>query len=690
VNQGELAMSREEVELVLEEEAERAGITAGLTVITSGWPAVVALAAVSGVPQLPDEDTPEALYDFFAEEVYSALEPAVRIGLGLLAASSALDRQLADVLLGSARAGTTLAEGVAVGIVVERGEHFELHPLARTFAESKVVVEAPDEHAAAVASCMTVYRERRDWDSAFDLVERNDLIGELEGLLTDALDELLEAARLTTLEQWIEKAATASLERPIFPIAHAEVALRAGALVLAETLAEDAIRHTRFGTAMKFRSLRIAGQIAHVASHEERALALFRDAQAAADSPADVREAQWGQVMAMMALEMDEARALLDMLTDTLPSESPRERVRVADKQMVYGMRFGVLRRLDTIRGVEQLLPYVADPSVRCSFRSVYSFALVLGAYYSEALRVADDLAQDASSCRMDFGLSYAHATRSVALAGLYRFDEAQRAIDLSLREAQRCSDLFAEQNAYALQVRLHLQRREYARACALEPPDISEALPGMHGEVVGSRGLALACLGRFVEAEQLAVEAATVTRAVEAQVLAAAIRLVIALLGRAEDSMTLAGELVDVAFRTGGIDLLVTCYRACPEVLRLLLSLDETQERTLYVVARAHDEALSQAVGHSVHAVLDPITSLTRREREIYELMCLGMTHRAIAKQLFISEATVKLHAHRVYRKFGVRSRQALALNAANHRAYAAPAMGSGSENAGNSDPSS
>jgi DNA-binding CsgD family transcriptional regulator len=52
----------------------------------------------------------------------------------------------------------------------------------------------------------------------------------------------------------------------------------------------------------------------------------------------------------------------------------------------------------------------------------------------------------------------------------------------------------------------------------------------------------------------------------------------------------------------------------------------------------------------------------ITRREREIIELICAGKTNQEIADQLFISLATVKDHNHNIFRKTGVRNRVELA----------------------------
>src|SRR5437899_2371739 len=83
--------------------------------------------------------------------------------------------------------------------------------------------------------------------------------------------------------------------------------------------------------------------------------------------------------------------------------------------------------------------------------------------------------------------------------------------------------------------------------------------------------GLAFACLGRMVDAEGSAEFASTVTRGVESVALVAAIRCLVAVESGRDDAHVRANELVDVAFRTGAIDILVTCYRASPGVLGML-----------------------------------------------------------------------------------------------------------------------
>jgi ATP/maltotriose-dependent transcriptional regulator MalT len=665
VTQGELAMSRDEVELALEGEAGREGIASALLAVTNGWPAIIALASVAGASRLPDEDTPEGFYDFFAEEVYVGLAPVDRMALGLLAASSVLDRRLADVVLGSARAERTITEGIAAGFLVERGGRFEFHQLARAFVEAKALSETPAEHAAAVATCMAVYRERCDWDSAYDLLERNDLLNELEGLLTDALDELLEAARLTTLEQWIEKAETASLERPIFPIAHAEVALRAGASLTSQTLAERAVNMIEPADPLHVRGLLLAGTSAHVGAREEEALTFFKRAESVASTKHDAREALWGQMMCLAELEHEDAPAVLSRLTSEAATDDPRDVVRLATRTLGFELRSGSIESLDRALETKSLLPFVSDVFVRTAFRSMLATALVLRADYEAGREVAGELVIDLEKHSLGFGLPYAFSAAAGAEAGLQNFGEAERLVALAIDLARRQESVQARLNAIAARVRilLHQGRIEEACAAAVHP---RAPVPSLQGELLAVRGLAVVCSGRVEEALALSTRAANATRAVETRVLVAGISTIASIRSGAADIREALEMLLAEGRRTQAFDLVIAAYRACPDLLALLLKNASTRDESWSIVARARDHELALIVGVPLPSSADPRNLLSSREQEVYDLVCQGLSNAQVARSLFISEATAKVHLHHIFDKTGIRSRTALAVHAA------------------------
>ena len=65
-------------------------------------------------------------------------------------------------------------------------------------------------------------------------------------------------------------------------------------------------------------------------------------------------------------------------------------------------------------------------------------------------------------------------------------------------------------------------------------------------------------------------------------------------------------------------------------------------------------------------------LAELTRREREVLELISDGASNRRIATTLFISEKTASVHVSRILAKLGVRTR--LEAAAVHHRLTSRP----------------
>lgn len=74
------------------------------------------------------------------------------------------------------------------------------------------------------------------------------------------------------------------------------------------------------------------------------------------------------------------------------------------------------------------------------------------------------------------------------------------------------------------------------------------------------------------------------------------------------------------------------------------------------------------QVAGRLLGQLRSPESTLSPRELELLELLADGMANRAMARKLFISEATVKTHLVHIYEKLGVDNRTA-AVNEARKR---------------------
>jgi DNA-binding NarL/FixJ family response regulator len=96
-------------------------------------------------------------------------------------------------------------------------------------------------------------------------------------------------------------------------------------------------------------------------------------------------------------------------------------------------------------------------------------------------------------------------------------------------------------------------------------------------------------------------------------------------------------------------------------EILRLL---DEVSQGQLALsgqfssIREELEELASQASKNGSHYEdLDPLSKLSKREREIFFLIADGKPNRVIAKRLFISPRTVETHRARVIKKLGFES---------------------------------
>ncbi len=662
INQTSLAMDTHEAEEVL---AGWNGPSAsGLVAVANGWPAVIGLAGVSSAEIESEDALPESLYQFFAEEVFDALGEDVRAGVAALAIAPVIDWDLARSLLGPERADAVCSAALEVGILVERDTRLDLHPLARSFLEErKVPVDlAPEDDL--IHRCLAHYRRHRDWDAAFDVIARRRRTEELAPLLLEALDDLLETARLSTVEAWCDFASQAGLDEPPFSLARAEVALRHGRRVQAQAFAEAAAMNLD----LTFRALSIAGRAAHLDSRELEALELYRRAEIAAPNESRRRDALWGQLICAIELELPEATAALQELMAGVRISNPRDLVRAASCHLGYHVHFG---SVDLSKGdvARDLLNAVGDPLVESAFQSIYANALALSARYEEARKTASDLLATVRRYRLDFAVPYALWPAAMAHAGLREWREAEQCLDEAHAASRASRNLHAEQTCLATRIRILGQSGQPHSALSLPLGDLSPLLPSARGELLTSRALVLSSIGKLDEAEQLMDRVRDSTKAVEPTMLVAAVEAVVSLKRKDRHAIECVARLEDSAFSTGALDLLVVAYRCVPELLAVLLKTSNDRERLIGLIRNANDADLSSAAGHPIALANDARKQLSPREREVYELLCQGLTNRQIAELLYIEESTVKVHAHHIYDKLGVRSRTALAVQAALQR---------------------
>ena len=128
--------------------------------------------------------------------------------------------------------------------------------------------------------------------------------------------------------------------------------------------------------------------------------------------------------------------------------------------------------------------------------------------------------------------------------------------------------------------------------------------------------------------------------------------------------------------------DLSIVVLTAFSDRQRILAALDagalgyllkDAEPDELFTGIRAAARGESPLAPKAAQAVLadraeQRSVELTKREREVLELVAEGMSNKLIARRLEISEKTVKAHLTRVYEQIGVTDRTQAALWAQRH----------------------
>jgi ATP/maltotriose-dependent transcriptional regulator MalT len=107
-----------------------------------------------------------------------------------------------------------------------------------------------------------------------------------------------------------------------------------------------------------------------------------------------------------------------------------------------------------------------------------------------------------------------------------------------------------------------------------------------------------------------------------------------------------------------GYLDAVVFACRAFPGLARVSAEDNALAAEMTRLLASSHDADIGRAGGLEMPRELRTHEPLSRREREVFELLVQGRSNPEIARTLFISESTVKVHVRHIYEKFGVRTR--------------------------------
>jgi LuxR family transcriptional regulator, maltose regulon positive regulatory protein len=649
----ELAMTDDEAAEVLATVGAVAG-RARLMRTADGWPAVLGLAAMSGdVDFTSSRLLSHTLYEFLASELLVTAREETQAALMLLAVASVTDVALARLVLGP-NAGAVVADAVARGLVaVTDQDLLSLHPLLR-----ELLLRRFDKADAAtrtnLLSRARKLLEKRRWDEALSVAEvarDPDFVTEATGA---ALDDLLATGRTSSLQRWVAAARSAGAEGGLIDYAESEARLRSDELDRAMALAEQALGSLEGDLAA--RAHLVAGRSAHLSDRWEIAEDHSKSARALAQTTA-TREA--ALMMCFLSGVGSESPDLRDRLDEFKRSARPgiQQSLRFAGGNLsLADLEGGLEQAIDDARGALSLTEEVVDPIAYTGLLSVYSYALMLTCRYEESLKEIGILLRVAETFDLEFPVPYAHLHRAKALVGLGRFAPAARTLSMiERRVCDRQSSYFLG-NLPIARARLYASVGDLQRAVdVLSPEPIEQSSKTVRGEYLAWQALLDAARGDADRAQLLAAEAREASRVLEPRVVSLLAEAILAV--RHGDGDAVATR-VQAIVESRIWDPMVIAVRAVPALGQFVAEQTKWRGWLQRLLSASSDTTLANRFGLRMPRAAKRSATLTPRESEVHELLAQGLTNEQIAKHLYISLSTTKVHVKHIYEKLGVTSR--------------------------------
>jgi DNA-binding CsgD family transcriptional regulator len=645
VNAKALALTPDEAALV---------VPPGTDVIAQadGWPALIGLVATRGSRTTTiSGDSPLELFEFFAADLLADLAADGRRVLFVLALGGGVSAKVARTLLGD-QADHLLAHMCDRGLATrDMGGSVSVHPLLRTFLLN--VLSRPGADTSLVPLTLDVLRAQRHWDLCLELIDRFPSPIAAREVLSDALLPLVDSGRIATVNEWITLAERHELHGSIFMLARAELALRRRELNQSIAVALEAARGLEGDLAA--RAHLTAARALHQLDDRDGTFTNALRAERLARSPELRTEALW--IAGANAYEREPTRMseFCDRLC-AVDDPRPEHSMRVLCTKIFLGLssETSLCETLGVAEQAVALTAEVSDPLLQTNALNMRAHLLRACGDYGAALAAAEHLYSEAIRTGLEFILDHVLITKASALIGL----RSLRLAAETLREVDaRESSAHTLVNSQMMKARLKLTAGDVDGASILlrHAPELPTL--GIQGEFFALRALTRAARGECDAARADIAESEQGHRAMYSE--PAALRLLANTVAelRERPKQAAVAAALEYAVQRGAIDTVITACRACPDLARAAVEggAGPVLERTF---SRSCDIDLGRFAGLEMPREYRRRQPLSPREAEVLDLVVQGRSNAEIARTLFISESTTKVHVRHIFEKLGAHTR--------------------------------